>query len=98
VAWGTVGAAMIGLALTIFMLMPRIKSIRVRSGAFLATALLKPLLVFSPLIVLIASRTWLLRSLPSSGLVLWGVPLIAATATLGLFYALGAKRGQIDAT
>lgn len=98
VAWGTVGAAMIGLALTIFMLMPRIKSIRVRSGAFLATALLKPLLVFSPLIALIASRTWLLRAPPSSGLVLWGVPTVAVLATLCLFYAFGAKRGQMDAT
>jgi O-antigen/teichoic acid export membrane protein len=98
VAFGTVGAAMIGLALTIFMLMPKIKLIQVRSWDFLATALLKPLLVFSPLIVLIASRAWLLRALPSVGLVLWGVPVTAAAATLCLFYAFGAKRGQMDAT
>jgi O-antigen/teichoic acid export membrane protein len=97
VALGTIGAALLGLALTIFMLMPRVKSIQVRSGDFLATALFKPLLVFSPLLALVASRTWLPHSLPSTGPVLWGAFMAAVAATLCLFYAFGTIGSQNDA-
>lgn len=94
VALGTVAAATIALGLTIFVLMPRVRLVQVRSRDFLEETLLKPLVIFSPLIALAAGQTWLLHAVPPSALVLWGAPMVATALSLCLFYILGTAQNQ----
>jgi O-antigen/teichoic acid export membrane protein len=92
VAVGTLAASALALSLTIFWLMPRVKPMRVSGRDFFQAAVLKPLLVFSPLIAWLASRAWLARTLESSGTFLLTAPMIAGMMTLGLFVGMGTMK------
>jgi O-antigen/teichoic acid export membrane protein len=98
VAFGTMAAATLALALAVFKLMPRVKLMQVHSMDFLEVALLKPLLIFSPLIAWFAGRGWLMHILPSTGLVLWGGSVIAITLTLYLFSTFVTLRTKENTT
>lgn len=68
VAWATLVAALIALAITIFFVMPRIREFSIATSMFVRQGIVLPLLPFLPLCIWLLCRGWYSRAVQASGI------------------------------
>lgn len=83
VAWATLIAALMALAITVVFVMPRIKEVNVVSGKFIWQGVLLPLLPFLPAFLWMLCRDWYAKSVHATGALAILPPAVVIILTIG---------------